>query len=218
MKPYQLAGLSYLLYLHRNGLSGILGDEMGLGKTLQTLSLIQHLKEHDEPAAQSAESRPFLVVCPLSVLGSWLIEARRWTPDLKVVRFHGTANERARLKKELGKVRARAGKPSGQPKWPIEMTSPKGIPTLHLDADSEDESELPATVDVVVTTYDTFQVEQGWFKRAFVWRYVILDEGHKIKNDQSQISLALQGLHAEFRLILTGFVRVFIPVLPMVVS
>ena len=30
MKPYQLAGLSFLVYLHRNGLSGILGDEMGL--------------------------------------------------------------------------------------------------------------------------------------------------------------------------------------------
>lgn len=45
MKPYQLLGLSFLVYLHRNGLSGILGDEMGLGKTLQTLSLIQYLKE-----------------------------------------------------------------------------------------------------------------------------------------------------------------------------
>lgn len=32
MKPYQLSGLSFLLFLHENGLSGILGDEMGLGK------------------------------------------------------------------------------------------------------------------------------------------------------------------------------------------
>ena len=216
MKPYQLAGLSYLLYLYRNGLSGILGDEMGLGKTLQTLSLIQHLKEHDKPAAQGAESRPFLVVCPLSVLSSWLIEARRWTPNLKVIRFHGTAKERARLKKKVGHVQARSGKTSSQPKWPIEMTSPKGIPIVKLDADSENESRLPATVDIVLTTYETFQIEQSWFKRAFVWRYVILDEGHKIKNDQSQISLALQGLHAEFRLILTGFVCIFIPASSMV--
>lgn len=34
MKPYQLSGLSYLLWLYKNGASGILGDEMGLGKTL----------------------------------------------------------------------------------------------------------------------------------------------------------------------------------------
>jgi SWI/SNF-related matrix-associated actin-dependent regulator of chromatin subfamily A member 5 len=47
MKPYQLSGLSFMMYLYQNGLSGILGDEMGLGKTLQTLSLIQHLKENE---------------------------------------------------------------------------------------------------------------------------------------------------------------------------
>lgn len=32
----------------------------------------------------------------------------------------------------------------------------------------------------------------------------MLDEGHKIKNDLSLVSKALQGLHAEYRLILTG--------------
>lgn len=37
MKPYQLEGLSFLNWMHKNGMSSILGDEMGLGKTLQTL-------------------------------------------------------------------------------------------------------------------------------------------------------------------------------------
>lgn len=36
MKHYQLQGLSFLVWLHANGMGGILGDEMGLGKTLQT--------------------------------------------------------------------------------------------------------------------------------------------------------------------------------------
>ena len=36
MKEYQLQGLSFLIWLHENGMGGILGDEMGLGKTLQT--------------------------------------------------------------------------------------------------------------------------------------------------------------------------------------
>lgn len=79
MKPYQLSGLSFLVYLHRNGLSGILGDEMGLGKTLQTLSLIQYLKEH-RSLSGTGLNRPCLVVCPLSVLSSWMAEAKRWTP------------------------------------------------------------------------------------------------------------------------------------------
>lgn len=88
MKPYQLSGLSFMLYLHRNGLSGILGDEMGLGKTLQTLSLFQYLKEN-EPKVSGGQTRPFLVICPLSVLSSWMAEARKWAPGLKVLRFHG---------------------------------------------------------------------------------------------------------------------------------
>lgn len=80
MKPYQLEGLSFLAYLHNNGFSGILADEMGLGKTLQTLSLFQYLEERDrELGVVSEESRPYLVVCPLSVLNSWVNEARKVT-------------------------------------------------------------------------------------------------------------------------------------------
>ena len=58
--------------------------------------------------------------------------------------------------------------------------------------------------DVVVTTYEVFEKEVSWFRRAFVWRYVVLDEGHKIKNEMTNISQALQGLSAEYRLVLTG--------------
>ncbi|PLN86017.1 Clavaminate synthase-like protein [Aspergillus taichungensis] len=48
LKPYQLDGLSFLLYLRENGIGGILGDEMGLGKTIQTLALFQHIKENGD--------------------------------------------------------------------------------------------------------------------------------------------------------------------------
>ena len=175
MKPYQLDGLSFLVHMYHNGTSAILGDEMGLGKTLQTLSLFEYLKEH-QPV--TGETRPFLVVCPLSVLSSWINEAKKWTPRLNVIRFHGPKSERDRLKQET----------TGQ-------TDRYGNTTKGTDSRG---------IDLVVTTYETFNSEQGWFKRAFVWRYVVLDEGHKIKNDKSDISSALQGLSAEHRLLLTG--------------
>src|SRR5438046_7512780 len=98
MKPYQLSGLSFLMYLHKNGISGILGDEMGLGKTLQTISLFQQLKETD-PSTRMNQNKPFLVVCPLSVLSSWMAETKKWAPGLRVLRFHGPAKERARMKR-----------------------------------------------------------------------------------------------------------------------
>ena len=104
MKQYQLTGLSFLAWLHENGMGGILGDEMGLGKTLQTypfvplsiaskysISLFAHLRE-------SGVQGPFLVICPLSVLAPWMNEIAHWTPSFTAIRLHGTMSERERLK------------------------------------------------------------------------------------------------------------------------
>lgn len=165
MKPYQLEGLSFLVYMHKNGMSGILGDEMGLGKTLQTLALFQYLRENEPKHGQN---QPFLVVCPLSVLSSWMSESKKWTPGLNAVRFHGPQVERDKLKDDC-RVASKA-----------------------------------AQIDIVVTTYETFTAEHSWFKRAFVWRVCVLDEGHKIKNEKSNVAHNLQGLQAEHRLLLTG--------------
>ncbi|KAL8694764.1 MAG: hypothetical protein Q9224_003509, partial [Gallowayella concinna] len=202
MKPYQLSGLSFLVYLHRNGLSGILGDEMGLGKTLQTLSLIQYLKEQHKSLA-GAENRPSLVVCPLSVLSSWMAEARRWAPGLKVLRYHGPVPERDRLKRiATGEIDMYGAETKRHKIKKRDRMTKAGKPVIGLDSLSETENEVG--VDMIVTTYECFQADQAWFKRAFVWNYVILDEGHKIKNEKSQIARALQALSAEYRLILTG--------------
>lgn len=202
MKPYQLSGLSFLVYLHRNGLSGILGDEMGLGKTLQTLALVQHLKEQRQPSA-GAQNRPSLVVCPLSVLSSWMAETRRWAPEIKLLRYHGPVHERDRLKRiAIGEIDVYGHETKRhKQKRKVRMTK-QWKPMIDLDSASDTENEVG--VDLVVTTYECFQADQAWFKRAFVWNYVILDEGHKIKNERSLIAKALQALSAEFRLILTG--------------
>lgn len=204
MKPYQLAGLSFLVYLYRNGVSGILGDEMGLGKTLQTLSLIQYLKESRKSSTWEDEIRPCLVVCPLSVLSSWMAEARRWTPDLKVLRFHGSAQERNRLKRVAsGEEDMNGNQTTRAKRKKNQRLTATGKPIINLESDEENDYEQRG-VDLIVTTYEGFQAEHSWFKKAFVWRYVVLDEGHKIKNDLSQISQSLQSLGAEYRLILTG--------------
>ncbi|KAM6491144.1 SNF2 family N-terminal domain containing protein [Amanita muscaria] len=96
LKDYQLYGLSYLVWMYKNGINCILGDEMGLGKTLQTLSLFAWIKEHEK-----GDFDPHLVVCPLSVLQSWENEVARWVPSLTALRFHGIANERTRIKEGL---------------------------------------------------------------------------------------------------------------------
>jgi SNF2 family DNA or RNA helicase len=81
LRPYQAEGLSWLAFLHRHGLGGVLADDMGLGKTLQCLALVQHVREQ-APAADAFA--PFLVVAPTSVVSNWATEAARFTPGLVV--------------------------------------------------------------------------------------------------------------------------------------
>ena len=192
MKPYQLEGLTFLVHMYHNGMSAILGDEMGLGKTLQTLALFQHLKV-SEPIS-SGENRPFLVICPLSVLSSWANEAAKWTPDFKVIRFHGPKAERERLKQETMGFLDRYGA----------KTTKSRTKRNRKQVEVVDLTEEAQPVDLVITTYETFVTEQSWFKRAFAWRYVVTDEGHKLKNAKSNVSHALQTIRAEHRLLLTG--------------
>ena len=80
---YQAVGVDWLISLFENGLNGVIADEMGLGKTLQCIVLLAHLQAHGIPG-------PYIIIAPLSTLSSWEAEFHRWTPQLSVVRYHGT--------------------------------------------------------------------------------------------------------------------------------
>ena len=166
LKPYQLRGLSFLVHMYTNAASAILGDEMGLGKTMQTLALLQYIKE--QPQRNRSQQRPSLVVCPLSVLSSWMAEAKKWTPGLKTLRFHGPVLERNRLKRiAIGEIDHLGNETSKFRKKRNQRQALKRI-TGKLDLNGDELSE-EGGVDLIVTTYEGFLSEQSWFKGAFVW-------------------------------------------------
>lgn len=109
MRGYQLEGLEWLTSLYENGLNGILADEMGLGKTVQTISFLAFLRSKKTYG-------PFLIAAPLSTLSNWVEEFARWTPDIPVVLYHGTKQEREELR------RSKLVKPGG-PDFPVVCTS-----------------------------------------------------------------------------------------------
>lgn len=88
LRPYQKAGYDWLYFLHDYGFGGILADDMGLGKTVQALVFLQSLKE------RGLLPRPALLVVPKSLLVNWQREAARFTPDLRLLEFMGSARER----------------------------------------------------------------------------------------------------------------------------
>ena len=82
LRPYQLAGFQWLIFLSEAGWGGILADDMGLGKTIQTLTFFQHYKN------KNASSR-FMVVCPTTLMYNWENEIKKFTPELTHIIHHG---------------------------------------------------------------------------------------------------------------------------------
>jgi superfamily II DNA or RNA helicase len=83
LRPYQQEGLGWFAFLRRFGFGGCLADDMGLGKTIMVLALLE--ARRTEPCAGGEPARPSLVVVPRSLVGNWMAEAARFTPDLRVV-------------------------------------------------------------------------------------------------------------------------------------
>lgn len=94
LRAYQKAGFDWLVFLYRNKLGGCLADDMGLGKTVQTLALLQYVKNvRDIGNARQVlgqgnlfqnlgANATTLLVVPTSLIHNWLYEARKFTPEL----------------------------------------------------------------------------------------------------------------------------------------
>ncbi|XP_071453499.1 chromatin-remodeling complex ATPase chain Iswi-like [Hetaerina americana] len=88
----------------------------------------------------------------------------------------------------------------------------KWCPSLHavcLIGDQETrnnfirETLMPGEWDVCVTSYEMVIKEKGVFKK-FNWRYMVIDEAHRIKNEKSKLSEIVREFKTTNRLLLTG--------------
>lgn len=89
LRGYQREGLRWLNALADAGVGGVLADDMGLGKTLQLLAHLASLK------SSGALDCPALIVAPTSLVPNWYSEARRFTPDLRVLVLQGPQRNEA---------------------------------------------------------------------------------------------------------------------------
>ncbi|KFP90087.1 SWI/SNF-related matrix-associated actin-dependent regulator of chromatin subfamily A containing DEAD/H box 1, partial [Apaloderma vittatum] len=94
LKPYQKIGLNWLALLHKHGLNGILADEMGLGKTIQAIAFLAYLY-------QEGNRGPHLIVVPASTLDNWIREVHLWCPELNVLFYYGSQEDRRHLRVDI---------------------------------------------------------------------------------------------------------------------
>jgi len=176
LRPYQLAGVKWLIKHQQNDLGACLADDMGLGKTLQVIATLVHKAESREadpqPVTQPAQLSMFdvgyaeeltplqsLVVVPASLVHNWKAELQKFAPHLKV--------------------------------------------TAYIGAGRKERQSVIDIYDVVITTYQTALRDIAFLQKK-EWTYVVLDESHYIKNRNSKIFKALADLRAEHKISLSG--------------
>lgn len=86
LRHYQHEGYNWLRLLDELGLGGCLADDMGLGKTIQTLCMLQWMKESNRGVS--------LLVVPTSLVYNWQQEANRFCPELQIYIHTGSDRER----------------------------------------------------------------------------------------------------------------------------
>lgn len=57
--------------------------------------------------------------------------------------------------------------------------------------------------DVLVAQYETVMIEKAWVNKI-KWKYIAIDEAHRIKNEESKLSVVVRGFHSTNRLLITG--------------
>uniref|UniRef100_A0A2K5ECZ5 Helicase ATP-binding domain-containing protein n=1 Tax=Aotus nancymaae TaxID=37293 RepID=A0A2K5ECZ5_AOTNA len=159
MRWYQVEGMEWLRMLWENGINGIL--------TVQCIATIALMIERGVPG-------PFLVCGPLSTLPNWMVEFKRFTPDIPTMLYHGTQEERQKLVRNIHK---RQG-------------------TLQI-------------YPVVITSFEIAMRDRNALQHCY-WKYLIVDEGHRIKNMKCHLIRELKRFSADNKLLLTEVV-VYVP-------
>ncbi|PIO37654.1 hypothetical protein AB205_0082080, partial [Aquarana catesbeiana] len=67
---------------------------MGLGKTVQAIAFLAHLY-------MSENKGPHLVVVPASTLDNWIREFNQWCPDMNILLYYGSQEDRKHLRYDI---------------------------------------------------------------------------------------------------------------------
>ncbi|CAL4977231.1 unnamed protein product [Urochloa decumbens] len=185
---YQKVGVQWLWELHCQRAGGIIGDEMGLGKTVQVLTFLGSLHN-------SGMYKPSIVICPVTLLQQWQREANRWYPKFKVKILHDSANSSSKRSKAYSDSDSEASWDSDQEEVKRAKPAKKWDDLIS--------SVVNSGSGLLLTTYEQLRI-LGEKLLDIEWGYAVLDEGHRIRNPNAEITLVCKQLQTVHRIIMTG--------------
>jgi len=77
------------------------------------------------------------------------------------------------------------------------------IGTKEQRSDIISNTMMPGEWDVCITSFEVVIIEKATFKK-FDWKFVVIDEAHRIKNEKSRLSTIVRQFKCTNRLLLTG--------------
>lgn len=184
---YQKTGVQWLAELYDQEVGGIVGDEMGLGKTIQVISFIAALHYSKKL------TKPVLVVAPATVLQQWVSEFHRWWPALRVSILHSSGSGMLNVRNE-GLFEDRYEDEGALDEEPRSKSSAAAQRVV---------DRVVKYGHVLVTTYAGLQTYSDVLIPVD-WNYAVLDEGHKIRNPNTEITISCKELLTPNRIILSG--------------
>lgn len=182
---YQKTGVQWLAELYAQKVGGIVGDEMGLGKTVQIISFVAALHYSKKL------TKPVIVVAPATVLRQWVNEFHRWWPPLRVSILHSSGSGMLNVGNE-GRIE------DVEYSWENRQKRTRSSKAAKKIVD-----RVVKQGHVLVTTYAGLQT-YGDVLIPVDWDYAVLDEGHKIRNPNTAITIYCKELRTANRVILSG--------------
>ncbi|CAI7908530.1 unnamed protein product [Closterium sp. NIES-54] len=170
------------------------------------MALLAYLMEH------KSNYGPHLIIVPNAVLVNWKAELHAWLPSLSAVFYVGGKDQRAKLYTKVGgcgwvKVGGRlclcvCVRASELHAW---------LPSLSavFYVGGEDQRAklytkvAPMKFNVLVTTFEFIMRDRARLSKVD-WRYLVIDEAHRMKDRDSRLSRDLDRFRVQRRLLLTG--------------
>uniref|UniRef100_A0A8C8FZB3 DNA helicase n=1 Tax=Oncorhynchus tshawytscha TaxID=74940 RepID=A0A8C8FZB3_ONCTS len=177
LHPYQLEGLNWLRFSWAQGTDTILADEMGLGKTVQTAVFLYSLYK------EGHSKGPFLVSAPLSTIINWEREFEMWAPDMYVVTYVGDKDSRAVIREN---------------EFSFENNAIRGGKRA-----SKMKKDSSVKFHVLLTSYELITIDMA-ILGSIDWACLVVDEAHRLKNNQSKFFRVLNNYPLQHKLLLTG--------------
>merc|ERR1719464_1294764 len=176
LHPYQLEGISWARHSWNKNTDIILADEMGLGKTIQTITFLYSLYKEGHCRG------PFLIAVPLSTLINWEREFALWAPEFYVVSYVGDKDSRIVIRENELSFEDNAVR--------------KGDKASRIKAST-------VKFHCLLTSYEMISMDAACLG-SVQWEILVVDEAHRLKNNQSKFFKILAGYAITYKMLLTG--------------